>query len=355
MKKDLIVRLFIIRKPTAGRNKKWLVNEETRFNGKRSTVKYSSPILDQINQDFLSKTISHQEAEDKIKEMIEDLKKTEIKLPINIKHHDPVFVKWRTWMEGKKLRDSASVETLKHIFNRMYRILKSTNKTVSSISAVELKEAIQREAVKTSQQKQLASYFNSCFKYIKRDLYLDKKFFKGEDFVFEYVTEAELNILLNKAPPEIKHSARILFFTGIRLGELYGLRRDDWRGNVLWIDRQVRADHKIKSPKNNKERTTVAPKMVQEDLEWWFSSTRKEKYERGSFTQLFPKYCKRVGFKKLRVHDLRHSFAMFCLQEKKVGITIIAKLIGDTVSSCEKHYLGTRLSSETVEDIAGIL
>lgn len=331
----------------------WVIKEEKEVNGKIVNVRVRKVEINQINKDFLEKKISYKKAKELVEQLVAKILDPESFKTEKPKedYDDPDFYKWKDWMGGRKLRETTSIKTLKYYQLDMLKVLKRVNKTVHTITPTELRDGIQEVTTSEASQRKIVTYFNSCFKYIKRDLVIDRKQIKSDKPVFNYIRSAELKQFLRGAPPKLLHPVRILFFTGIRVGELYGLEKEDWKGRTLWIDRQKRKDKVVRSPKNDKKRTTVAPDCIIDDLNWWFNSSTV-KNERTSLSEMIHAHCDKTRVKHFRIHDLRHSFAMYCLQEKKIGISIIARLLGDTVSVCEAYYIGSRMSDEVVGQIA---
>ena len=54
-------------------------------------------------------------------------------------------------------------------------------------------------------------------------------------------------------------------------------------------------------------------------------------------TRMFDRYCAAAGVEKIRIHDLRHSFASMLLSNGE-NYKVIADLLGDTVEQVMKTY-----------------
>lgn len=347
---------YNIKRPSTTR-KTFQVQEETRNGNERTFKTVKNDFLDNVNLNFKANKLTSEKAYDAIRAHFDHIRST---LPsfINEKSDDGLdkhLLEWREELLNKRAREPESDYNITNFSRHMSEVLKRVNKTIHDVSIPDLRKGIKEQFKPTSQQKKLCFYFNNYLSYSKRDLKLDPGFFKGKDYEFYHISSKDFEKLILKASIELKVPMRILFYTGLRLGELYGLRSKDWIKNrgSLRVDRQEKRDKEktLKKPKCNKARTTVAPNCITEDLEYWFNP-ETNKLCRNTFQKNFKKLCNDNNQSTLRVHDLRHSFAMYCLEEKRISISMIAKLIGDRIDICEKHYLGSRLSDETIADIA---
>lgn len=347
---------YNIKKPSSTR-RTFQVTEEIRTGSERVYRTIKSEFLDNINLNFKSNKLTLDKAYDAIRTHFDNLRST---LPNFIIEKtddglDKHLLGWREELLNKRAREPESDYQIINFSRHMSEILNRANKTIHNVTIPDLRKEIKNQLKPTSSQKKLCFYFNNYLSYSKRDLKLDPGFFRGAEYEFYHVSSRDFEKLILNAPIELKVPMRILFYTGLRAGELYGLRKKDWiqARNSLRVDRQEKnnKDKTIKKPKCNKLRTTVAPKCITEDLEYWFAPDFK-KLCRNTFQSSFRKFCNTNKQPTLRIHDLRHSFAMYCLEEKRISISMIAKLIGDRIDICEKHYLGSRLSDETVADIA---
>jgi integrase len=132
--------------------------------------------------------------------------------------------------------------------------------------------------------------------------------------------------------------------TGMRRGELLALRwRDvDYTNGRVWVRRSVGLGGVIKQPKSRKSVRPVAlPPILASELDaLWSESTFREAddlvfaSERGTpldgrnmIRVIFEPAKKRAGIKRLRFHDLRHSYASILI-EQGVHPKAISELLG---------------------------
>lgn len=156
---------------------------------------------------------------------------------------------------------------------------------------------------------------------------------------------------------EYKVLFMIMFFCGLRRGELLALRWNDLNGNILEIDESIANDmgkQVIKRPKNfNAERFVELDNRITEMLNQLYSEKSQQvgfnEYNfifgvKGdepmgfeTFRKAKVRYEERAGVKHIRIHDLRHSHVSL-LMSYKIPIVAVAERIGDTVEEVLKTY-----------------
>ena len=149
--------------------------------------------------------------------------------------------------------------------------------------------------------------------------------------------------------PDAHLAFQILFFTGIRCGELLALTPSDIdlaRGLIRinkTYSRQEGIDI-ITSPKTRKSiREVTIPAFLRKEIETFLTAvhgnagtadgeTSFDKQRLFPHTKYFLAYhmrlaCKKTGVKLIRLHDLRHSHASYLI-DKGVQIAIISERLG---------------------------
>ncbi len=166
----------------------------------------------------------------------------------------------------------------------------------------------------------------------------------------EWLTEPELTAFLRTAAQrEPRYSPFLLTIasTGLRAGEALALQVGDVdvQHCRLAIRRAIRK-HRVGSPKSGKPRTVDVPPATVEVLQGWIDTIRAEAAVRGGeATWLFPgatgqptdEALIRAAFRRcltaagiqrrLRLHDLRHSYASVALQ-RGVPLLVVSRQLG---------------------------
>ena len=133
----------------------------------------------------------------------------------------------------------------------------------------------------------------------------------------------------------------ILFYTGIRIGELLALTISDidFKNHKIRINKSFQRINKmdiITPPKTPKSKRIIdCPKfvtdLIQNFTEMLYKPTPKTRLFTGFTKHKFEKdinfYAQKANLKKIRVHDLRHSHATFLLS-KGVNIVSVSRRLG---------------------------
>lgn len=154
-----------------------------------------------------------------------------------------------------------------------------------------------------------------------------------------FITADEFNIFIEHESNIVyKCFFTILFYTGMRLGELWCLKWDD-----IDFERMEISINKAYNPKNGAEtvpKTNKSNRKIKISKKVYETLTIMKQYKKDEYifgvekitgTTLRRKcsnnYKQVNSQKKLRVHDLRHSFASMCINNK-VPIEIISEYLG---------------------------
>lgn len=143
-----------------------------------------------------------------------------------------------------------------------------------------------------------------------------------------------------KDNPESFYAFEILYWCGLRLGELLALTKDkfDFTNNNLKIDKSLqRIDGKnvITDPKTKKSvRVVKIPEFLAEEMKDYFRGFYKLKDKdlifsltKSSLHREMTRGAKKAGVKRIRVHDLRHSHVSLLI-ELGFSATAIANRVG---------------------------
>lgn len=255
--------------------------------------------------------------------------------------------KFKTWL---KLQDYAD--------NTIRRYCKYIKKFLQDVDIKEITEDKINEFILNIKEKHITSAnihisaLKSFLKFLKLDISIPK-FFKKPKKLPKYIgiKELENNIIPsieitfpNKAL-KIKTIVYVLFYTGLRKGELCNLKRQDF-------DLEKRT-LKLYAKKTGEEKIRYYPKKVQELLQAYFV-VEPELYnafnlKKETMANIFRKLNKYNTFKpKLHCHLFRHSYAVHLLKNK-IPLNIVQKLLGH--KSLNNTIIYTELVDDDIKDL----
>ncbi|MBA3913438.1 MAG: site-specific integrase [Acidobacteriales bacterium] len=154
-----------------------------------------------------------------------------------------------------------------------------------------------------------------------------------------YLQPAELHLLLRACPEWLRPIAGLLAFTGMRRGEVLGLR---------WLDVDRRGERiMLPQTKNGDGRIVWLNALACQVLDSLHAGMPTERVfpVGGSVTAenvslAFLRACRRVGIADFRLHDLRHTAASW-LRMSGADLQDVAELLGHRDLRMTKRYSAT--------------
>lgn len=126
--------------------------------------------------------------------------------------------------------------------------------------------------------------------------------------------------------PEMYLPLLVTLHTGIRKGELCGLKWED----IDWINGRIKIKRSYDGPtKNGKPRTIPISNKLAFLLEKYYNvgDEKKPLFEGGDLNYHLHKICRLAGVKKISWHQIRHTFSSLAL-ESGVSPRLVAELLG---------------------------
>lgn len=171
------------------------------------------------------------------------------------------------------------------------------------------------------------------------------KFFREINLGLRVVSLEEEEKLLRNAAPYVQDIIRFALNTGLRIGEIFGLRWPDvdLEKNLL----------NVFAPKTQKTRVVPINGQARKVLEYWALGKRSEfvfyNPETGKpFVDLkagFALACEKAGVEGVTWHTLRHTFASR-LVNRGVDIVTVQQLLGHSSITVTMRYTHTNLDSK---------
>ena len=204
-------------------------------------------------------------------------------------------------------------------------------------------------------QNQLSAIFNHAVKYYdlqKNPCAATKKMgrSKSREMLFwtkeEYLKFSEVM----KGKPVSYYAFQILYWTGIRCGELLALTRADFdlEKRTLRINKTyqvVKGKEMITSPKTEKSNRTIElPQFLCDEMQDYFDSLYKvdEKSRVFVVTKSYMHHemdrgAREAGVKRIRIHDLRHSSCALLIDLGYSPIQIAERLGHESITITERY------------------
>ncbi len=157
---------------------------------------------------------------------------------------------------------------------------------------------------------------------------------EGQEMSFWTQEEFEKFINAIKDKPEHYLAFEILYWCGLRMGELLALTKEkfDFKNNTVRIDQslqRIKGKNYITEPKTKKSiRTIVMPDFLAESIKAYLDGFYKLKdtdlifsLSKSSLHREMARGSEKSGVKRIRVHDLRHSHVSLLIE---LGYSAIA-------------------------------
>jgi integrase len=164
--------------------------------------------------------------------------------------------------------------------------------------------------------------------------------------------------------PRYKMIFTMSFFTGRRKGEVLALSSSDIKKDSILFNKTYSrktldgSSYKITTSKNEKiGYTPICPALrsalsdYQGEAPFFFGA--ESPIHENTLTHAFDSYIKKAGVKRIRYHDLRHSFVSMLLHNG-ANFMVVADLIGDTVDQVIKTY-GHLYESDKIKIVESII
>ncbi|OHB90219.1 MAG: hypothetical protein A3D89_03630 [Planctomycetes bacterium RIFCSPHIGHO2_02_FULL_52_58] len=151
-----------------------------------------------------------------------------------------------------------------------------------------------------------------------------------------FLSKTECQTLIETCTPHLKPIVIVALNTGMRLGEILGLRWEqvDLRHGFILLDKTKNGERR-EIPINSVLRATLEAIPHGPESEYVFVDRNGRPYK--SVNTSFPTACKRAGITDFRFHDLRHTFASH-LRMAGVDIVTIKELLGHKTLTMTLRY-----------------
>lgn len=205
---------------------------------------------------------------------------------------------------------------------------------------------------------------------------------KGENKEMKTLSVDELKIFLETAKSSPLYPAFILvFYTGLRRGELLGLSWSDinFNNGTLTVRKQLVKGKKYKDTKTPKSRRTITlhkdaievlknHKKKQNEIKLILGQTYQDNgfvfctddgkpLDPDNFSKHFQRILKRAGIPKSRFHNTRHTFATLAL-EAGVELKTVQEILGHSSISITGDiysHVTAKMQEEAANKVGGVM
>lgn len=288
------------------------------FRTKREALEYERNFLDKMSGkcDMLFSSLVENYYED----MELDLRQTTIE---NKKYL--IDSKILPYFKNKKLIDITTPD-----INKWHSILKKEGYKPTYLRSIR------------NQMSAIFNYAISNYNHDKNPVRKAKKMGEKNATEMDFYTIDEFNLFIKSFEdnPTLTIIFKILFYSGIRLGELLALKPNDfdWKESRLRVDenlQRVNGKKVLQKPKTKQsERNISIPEKLADEIKEYLSSIRNLKKNDLIFTvskshlgMSMTRGAESAGIRRIRIHDLRHSAASLQI-EMGISSILIAERLG---------------------------
>lgn len=178
---------------------------------------------------------------------------------------------------------------------------------------------------------------------------VDKKKKRAPKVEMQFWTKDEFQRFIVNVKEPVYHALfTFMFYTGRRKGELFALTPADVTPTTIRINknitRKTKSDkpYEVTSTKAEKSQTLPVCKIVQDEIAAYepqapFYFGGEKPLSSTTVARVFEKYTEIAGLKRIRIHDLRHSFASMLISEK-ANLWVVGTLLGDEIDQILRTY-----------------
>lgn len=352
-------------------NKCSIQERQTKKHGKVYDVVFRVVTLDGVEKQkklsgYSSKALAKQGYLEFITENCELVKNNPIKKKLNGKQHPTIHELYATYISTLPNQNKESVIYDKRNTFELYILPKFKNLTIDKLTKEELyrwqddlwstKNPRNNEYYSYQYLSKTRTYFNSFLSWVE-NRYNYPNHFKTIPIPKNRTSKTEMQIWTKEEfeqfiavvdNPMYKTLFIMLFYTGRRKGEVLALTTEDIKSDRISFNKTVTrktlddSPYKITSTKNEKKQSTLICKPLKKALQeyeggypFYFGGDRP--LPDNSVTRVFQDYVEKAKVKRIRMHDLRHSFVSRCIS-LGAPLTVVAELIGDTLEQVYRTY-----------------
>lgn len=242
-----------------------------------------------------------------------------------------------------------------------FRLDEITSAKIEAYKALKTRDGLSRKTVNTHLSV-LGKLLSLAKEWGELNTTVRVKLLKLPHQSFEFLSFDEAPRFLAKAPAQWSLFVTTAMHTGLRVGELLGLKWDDidLRAGQLVVRRNLWGGEDG-SPKSGKFRNVPLPESLRLLLkenrhlkgDYVFCRDDGRQLTHSRVKNVVPSICKAAGLaKRLTMHDLRHTYASHLVM-KGVSIKMVQELLGHATITMTMRY--AHLSQDSKNDAVKVL
>lgn len=271
--------------------------------------------------------------------------------------------RWKLFISaplGKKRLDTVTRKDIDTLHRKMKKTPIEANRTLALLKGI-FNKAIEWEFLESNPAKLVKAYPEKA-----RERYLTAEEFKKlmaaideEEMLFLSPEKRPTGVKREKGDPKEQRGVsqqaaglfRLLTFTGARLGEILSARWDylDWKRAALDLPDSKTGKKTIWLNLQALEELKRLWDIKQHD-EWIIESYIRPTKHLVSPQKAWGRVRERAELSKLRMHDLRHSFASVAIMEGGANLALVGKALGHTQARTTERY--AHIAENPVKELA---
>lgn len=175
--------------------------------------------------------------------------------------------------------------------------------------------------------------------------------FKENNQRLRFLSEPEIEALLKACLPHLKPIVEVALLTGMRRGELLGLKWDQIRNGFIYLT-ETKSGKARQIPINDRLAEVFKEVRREKQLKspYVFADSKGRRYY--EVKRSFPSACRKAGIEDFRFHDLRHTFASHLVM-KGVSLKAVQELLGHADLTMTMRY--AHLSKAHLQEAVAVL
>jgi integrase len=345
---------YTLKRPTGARRSFAIMVDTVHPDGRRVQRPLEDERVAAINKLLKAEAIKPADAYAQMLDLLDKLR-TELKKERGglVFHDDNLRLLEKYWQQEYASRKLVRLDSARHRLEQAMGVMGSRSLLTSSRQEIQNALDAATKDKSPSVQRNLCSALTQLLRFAGRlDIKLEKAR-KGRRQV-AYLTLDQFMKVREHLSPEYRALFGTCFATGARIGEAFGLLRSKLHKRHVYIDCQEDRKFDLRDTKTVEARSAPFIPELKEDVEAWLDIHEREHMRNVKHCDVLRAACSAAKVRGVKVHDLRHSYAIHLLG-RGVSLSLVAQSLGNSDAVCQEYYAGFVLKPEAVEMVASLL